>query len=345
MNIKLDIPASFFQGEERCGYYVSPEIKKVWAVQLDLIAEFARICEKHGIKWWMDAGTLLGAVRHKGFIPWDDDVDVIMMREDYERFCRIAPEELSYPYSLQKEEYGREGRLTPIAKIYNVSTTMGATAIKEHFDAGKKLTLGYKPAVFLDLFPLDGIPDNEHEAGELCSKLNYLYTTAIYYVVKCRKFNGLADDYRPAQKLWKRPLKALIHHTLNAIKATTGTDIIGNIQQKHMAESMKYFAEFMSMIRTVNYPNSKRIAKLVHAHDTQFMTRRIWERSLFDSTIYLPFEILTLPAPSGYIDILDHFYGNWHEYFIRYRHADFYDTERPYTYYVNEEEYANEDGA
>lgn len=108
---------------------------------------------------------------------------------------------------------------------------------------------------------------------------------------------------------------------------------------------MKYFAEFMSIIKNLNYPYSERIAKLVFAHDTQFMTRRIWERSWFDSTIYLPFEMLNLPAPSGYIDILDHFYGNWHEYFIRSRHAGFYDTERPYTYYVNEEEHANEDGA
>ena len=224
MNIKLDIPESFFKGEEKCGYYVSPEMKKVWAVELDLIAEFSRVCEKHGLKWWMDAGTLLGAVRHKGFIPWDDDVDVIMMREDYERFCMIAPEELSYPYSF--------GRVTPFAKIYNVSTTMGSALIKERFDAGEKMTLSYKPAVFLDLFPLDGLPDDEREAEELCRKLHYLYSTFVCYGIKRARLNRLADDYRPAQKLWKRPLKALLHYALNFIKATTGADLIGMITKK-----------------------------------------------------------------------------------------------------------------
>ena len=101
MNIKLDIPAGFFEGEERCGYYVSPEMKKVWAVELDLLSEFARVCKKHNLKWWICYGTLLGAVRHKGFIPWDDDVDVVMMRSEYDKLCEVSREEFRHPYSLQ----------------------------------------------------------------------------------------------------------------------------------------------------------------------------------------------------------------------------------------------------
>ena len=67
-------------------------------VELDLLAEFDRVCRKHGLTYFVDSGTLLGAVRHKGFIPWDDDIDLIMQREDYERLVQIAAQEFQHPY-------------------------------------------------------------------------------------------------------------------------------------------------------------------------------------------------------------------------------------------------------
>ena len=85
MNIKLSLPEGFLEEEVRCDYTVSKEMKKVWAVELDLLAEFQRVCKLHDIKYSVCGGTLLGAIRHKGFIPWDDDIDVMMMREEYEK--------------------------------------------------------------------------------------------------------------------------------------------------------------------------------------------------------------------------------------------------------------------
>ena len=86
---------SYFDGETREDFYIRPMIKRAWAAQMEILEEIDRICKKHGITYFAEWGTLLGTVRHKGFIPWDDDLDIGMKREDYDRFMHYAPKELS----------------------------------------------------------------------------------------------------------------------------------------------------------------------------------------------------------------------------------------------------------
>lgn len=87
--------------ELRDDYLVSEKMKKVWKIELDIAQEVKRICEKYNIKYFIIWGTLLGAVRHKGFIPWDDDFDIGFFREDYKRFCEVAKKEIKSPYFVQ----------------------------------------------------------------------------------------------------------------------------------------------------------------------------------------------------------------------------------------------------
>ena len=94
------ITEDFLKEEKRGDFTVTAKRKRVWAVILDLIVEFDSVCRKHNLRYFLDSGSLLGAIRHGGFIPWDDDIDVTMPREDYEKFIRLN-DEFKHPYFLQ----------------------------------------------------------------------------------------------------------------------------------------------------------------------------------------------------------------------------------------------------
>ena len=104
VNLKLQIPEEFFKEEVRDGYFVSSDMKNLWAVELDLLNEFIRVCEVYNLRYFAEGGTMIGAVRHNGFIPWDDDIDIVMPREDYCKLEKIAVKEFKFPYFWQTEK-------------------------------------------------------------------------------------------------------------------------------------------------------------------------------------------------------------------------------------------------
>ena len=141
---KGEIPVGFLEEEERNGFLVTRERKKLWIVILDLFLEFKRVCDKYGLRYYPCYGFLLGAVRHHGFIPWDDDLDVCMPRNDYERFLKLSYE-FRNPYFLQIPETD-PGYFYGMAKIRNSNTT----AIIQMFHYQ-----GFNHGVWFSVFPMD----------------------------------------------------------------------------------------------------------------------------------------------------------------------------------------------
>lgn len=144
--IKCNLPDGFLNEEIRSGFVVSGKLKAVWAVELDLLEEFMRICAKYGIKYQIFGGSLLGAIRHKGYIPWDDDLDIALTREEYRRFLEVAPKELKEPYFLQTALSDRMF-FFGTARLRNSLTT----GVIDWFDRPE-----YNNGIYIDLYVLDG---------------------------------------------------------------------------------------------------------------------------------------------------------------------------------------------
>lgn len=138
------LPASFFKEEVKCDFLVTKERKKVWAVLLDIMLLFDSVCKKHGLSYSLYSGTMLGAVRHSGFIPWDDDVDITMPREDYEKLLQLNSE-FGDQYFLQTPLTDPESGFA-FLKIRNSNTT----AVSRKF-----MYQNFNQGIHIDVIPLD----------------------------------------------------------------------------------------------------------------------------------------------------------------------------------------------
>ena len=99
--MELNFPNGWFDAEERDGFLISEEMKRAWAAQLETLKVISDICDQYGFHYFAYWGTLLGAVRHQGFVPWDDDMDIGMLRQDLTRFLSIAKEVLPEGYYIR----------------------------------------------------------------------------------------------------------------------------------------------------------------------------------------------------------------------------------------------------
>lgn len=296
-----NIPISFLGEETRDGYTISSDKKQIWAVQLDILQEIAMICNKHDIKYFAIGGTLLGAVRHKGYIPWDDDLDIAMYREDYNKFCEIAPKELHNPFFFQTEDTD-PGYLLRHAKVRNSNTTAILSIQRD-----KKYR--FNQGIFVDIFPLDRIPDNIEERNEYFRELFKTWGYVYKYSAFINRNDSIISELDP-------------NYTREQI-------------QDRASDYYKIFEELSAKYNDVLTTEACIIALTVLPN--KLNSNWIWKYDFFRELEIVPFEFLSIPIPKHSEEVLSTTYGNWREFVIGNNlHGEIvFDVDTPYMDYIN----------
>lgn len=283
-----------------CEYEVSDKRRLVWKAQIDMLNIVKNICDGHQLKYYAICGTLLGAVRHDGFIPWDDDIDLGMFREDYDKFIEVCKSELSYPYILQLP--GEEdGYYYGHAKIRNSETT----AIRKcNWKTGKKFNQG----IFIDIFPIDNIPDGKHKRKMFLKTINKLHSIQKYVEY------WFFEQDNPNKK------QILKYHLYNFfIKIYGGPDL--------------FYKRYDSIVQKYNSEKTKQVGII-----SEFIfSRFLWNKADFLETEEHVFEDSLITIPTHFDAILTKSYGIWNKEVMNGElHGDvFYDTQKPYIYYID----------
>lgn len=292
----MQLPDGFLLSEYRDGYFVDETMKKVWAVELGLLEQFQNICERNGLRYYAIGGTLLGAVRHKGYIPWDDDIDVGMPRADYDRFLEVCEKELAYPYRL----------VTPMndacyrahAQIRNSETT-GYPANDERLSCNK--------GIFIDVFPLDGVADSKAAFAVQMLQMKVLNRILVnfYYF----------DAVHPEPPF----VKSLFHRAVCGMMKLLGVK--------------RVYACYDRIAARYSKKETKKVGEISILFDD---TRYHWRREVFETSTELPFEFMKIAAPEGWEEFLTNTFGDYHKIpenkKERALHTDMvFDPETPYT--------------
>lgn len=155
MEKKLEFSADYFKTEVRDGFEVPSMMKRAWAAQMEVLHVVADVCNKNEIRYFADFGTLLGAVRHKGMIPWDDDIDICVVREEYNRLIEILPYQLPYGFVVAgmyaDSERLQEAAFVPHLRVIADETLWNFNDYMRYFHGFPYQRVG------IDIFPIDYI--------------------------------------------------------------------------------------------------------------------------------------------------------------------------------------------
>lgn len=251
------------------------ELRKLQMVILDIIKLFADICDKHHLRYFMVGGTMLGAIRHKGFIPWDDDVDMGMPREDYEKFMSIVQDELPKGYSFlnykSNPEYHRyfSRIVNNNVRIYNNSNSV---EIIEN--------------AWLDIFPYDGMPE-----GKLQKKIHFAYLTGWRFLYHASCFDELVNLNRPGRPAYQQ---AIINF-LSTTKLGQGLN------------TYRLMIKIERGLRKYQFDASNTVVSFFGA----YMTREIIDKRIFGKLQHYQFENTNFFGAEYYDEFLSHYYGDY----------------------------------
>lgn len=300
----MEFPRSYFEDEVRDGFYVFSLMKRAWAAQLEVLEDIDKVCKKYNIQYFADWGTLLGAIRHGGFIPWDDDMDICMKREDYNKFLEVAPKEMEEYYHFLNYDKFLEADLEchdQLTRVYSGHRVRLDQTYMKKFH-------GLPYVVGMDIFPLDYLPPTEKEDKLVCKEVSVIATLA--RTIQDMDKEEQEDYLREIEKIYdikfdrKRSLSAQLHIL---------ADKLGS---RYKEKDAKYITSiFMHTINGYKVP-----------------------KECYKEAIWIPFENIEIPVPIGYHEVLKAQYGNYmemvrgggaHEYPFYKRQQVIYEKDRP----------------
>ena len=248
-------------------------LRKLQLLQLDIANAIKELCESNGIPYFLIGGTLLGAIRHKGFIPWDDDFDVGMLREDYERFIKIAEEKLDKKKFFLETWDTEKGYGFPFAKV-----KLNGTRYPER-NAPKSVHQG----IFVDVFPIDTAAP---------TKRKRLLQLAVFQVTY--KFYIYKKGYVPRVLYNKKSnVKWIVAKIMGAVAHLVPDSVLKNI----ISKSLKFY----------NLSSGTVAVNLLGAYGY----KETCSKEGLVETIKVPFEDTEFAIPKGYIEYLTNMYGDY----------------------------------
>ena len=257
--------------ETRLGYTISPKMKEIWSLQLQMTKYILDICNKYNLRIWADGGTLLGAVRHRGYIPWDNDIDLLMPREDYDQLISLADKEFKHPYFLQcaytdKEYYRGHAQL----RLDNTTAILSYDYFKE-----------FHQGIFVDIFCYDSIPDilddNWNNKLKRADEIEHILGFCNYKI-----------------SIFSNPKNILFR--------------LRYLYYKYTNQTISLFREFENLFRQCHWEDSHYFG--CPAFDRLNASKTTKEKEWYRETIILPFENIEVPVPIGYDKVLSKQYGN-----------------------------------
>ena len=194
----------------------SLSIEEIKRIQKDILQVFATYCNQMGLRYFLAYGTLIGAIRHKGYIPWDDDIDIYMPRKDYEQFLQTY-----------RDKTGRYRAINPQTEPHYYYTF--AKVVDQHTLMVEKETEGYQIGVYMDIFPVDYVSDDPKEREQVFKKKKLLYK-----IRRCKISNSNPLQSRLAYwvyKHWPLSVRQIEHRIRKLIVSEQPTKTVCNMTE------------------------------------------------------------------------------------------------------------------
>ena len=268
-------PENYFEDEVREGFFIPSMMKRCWAAQLQVLEDVDALCEKYNIKYYGDSGTLIGAVRHGGFIPWDDDMDIAMLREDYECFLEHA-HELPEFYSVLNWRETDEWN-NAYSRVINTERIRFDGEFMEYFH-------GFPYSAGLDIFVTDYMYEDPEKEEERRERAKLLMEAA----------QGIFEHGKEDEAYY---------NMISSLEKMYGIRLDLN---RSVVKQLRLLAEeAMTEVKREDATKVCFMSAWIKDHGCT------WEKKCCDQMMRVPFECTTIPIPVAYDAILKAHYGDY----------------------------------